>query len=138
MNPDRFISRLELAAQSEAVRWARRHAQDVLSAWKVPVDSIDATALAVSELVTNAVKHAAPPVGDPSPAPATLTIRHRYTHLIVEVADADTRPPVSEGNSDPSEIGGRGLFIVDTISKEWGYYLPPTGGKVVWCVMALD
>ncbi|ELP66141.1 ATP-binding protein [Streptomyces turgidiscabies] len=138
MTLERFVSQLELAAQSQAVRWARRHTRDVLSAWSVPGDHIDATALAVSELVTNAVKHAAPPDDEPSPPPATLTLRHRDTHLIVEVADPDTRPPISEGNSDPTELGGRGLFIVDTISKEWGYYLPPTGGKVVWCVMALD
>ncbi|MGW1863992.1 ATP-binding protein [Streptomyces sp. cg40] len=138
MNSERFVSHLELAAQSEAVRWARRHTRDVLSAWSVPGDDIDATALAVSELVTNAVKHAAPPDDDPSPTPATLTLRHRQTHLIVEVADPDTRPPVGNAASAASDESGRGLFIVDTISKEWGYYLPPTGGKVVWCVMALD
>jgi hypothetical protein len=32
---------------------------------------------------------------------------------------------------------GRGLFIVGEISKEWDYYLLPTGGKVVWCTIAL-
>lgn len=138
MTSERFVSKLELAAQSEAVRWARRHTRDVLSAWSVSGDYIDATALAVSELVTNAVKHAALPDDAPSPTPATLTLRHRETHLIVEVADPDTRPPVGNDVSAASDESGRGLFIVDTISKEWGYYLPPTGGKVVWCVMALD
>ncbi|WP_406437470.1 ATP-binding protein [Streptomyces sp. NBC_01613] len=138
MNPERFVSQLELAAQSEAVPWARRHTHDVLSAWSVPSGYIDATALAVSELVTNAVKHAASPDDDPSPTPARLTLRHRETHLIVEVADPDIRPPVGNDVSAATDESGRGLFIVETISKEWGYYLPPTGGKVVWCVMALD
>ncbi|QKV91642.1 ATP-binding protein [Streptomyces sp. NA02950] len=138
MSPVPFTSRLELAAQTEAVRWARRHARNVLSAWQVAETHVDTAALAVSELVTNAVRHvveAAPATG---PARLALILRHRGTHLIVEVADPDVQPPVRQGLSALSAESGRGLFIVESVSKEWGYYLPPTGGKVVWCVLSLD
>lgn len=57
MSPEPFTSRLELTAQTDAVRWARRHTRDVLSAWQVPSNHVDTAALAVSELVTNAVRH---------------------------------------------------------------------------------
>ena len=30
---------------------------------------------------------------------------------------------------------GRGLMLIANLSEEQGYYLPPTGGKVVWCVV---
>ncbi|MFJ3896846.1 ATP-binding protein [Streptomyces sp. NPDC090083] len=137
MNPEHFISRLELAAQPDAVRWARRHARDVLSLWHVSPDHIETAALVVSELVTNSVRHvikAAPATG---PVRVALILRHRGTHLIVEVGDPDVQPPVLHGLSAPKAESGRGLFIVESVSKEWGYYFPPTGGKVVWCSLTL-
>lgn len=30
---------------------------------------------------------------------------------------------------------GRGLLLVSGMSEEQGYYLPPAGGKIVWCVV---
>lgn len=133
-----LVSKLELAAQPDAVRWARRHTRDVMNAWRVPSDRVDTAELAVSELVTNAVRHVIKVAPAAGPVRVSLTLRHRGTHLIVEVADPDVRPPVLQGLSALSAESGRGLFIVESVSKEWGYYLPPTGGKVVWCVLSLD
>ncbi|MFJ6985042.1 MULTISPECIES: ATP-binding protein [unclassified Streptomyces] len=138
MNPEHFISRLELAAQPEAVRWARRHGRDVLRAWHVPDDHVDTTTLVVSELVTNAVQHVVSTSPTAPPVRVALTLHHRRTHLIVEVADPDTRPPRKPGVVSPQSEGGRGLFIVESVAKEWGYCLPPTGGKVVWCLLPLE
>lgn len=137
MTPEHFVSRLELAAQTDAVRWARRHARDVLSAWRVHPDSIETTALAVSELVTNAVRHVVKATPATGPVRLALILRHRSTHLIVEVADPDVRPPLRQGAVALGAESGRGLLIVESVSKEWGYYFPPTGGKVVWCSIAL-
>ncbi|MEU3187438.1 ATP-binding protein [Streptomyces sp. NPDC006923] len=137
MTPQHFVSRLELAAQKDAVRWARRHARDVLSIWRVPSDHIETATLVVSELVTNSVRHVSAATPATGPVRLALILRHRGTHLIVEVADPDVRPPVHQGLSAPSAESGRGLFIVESVSKEWGYYFPPTGGKVVWCMLAL-
>ena len=36
---------------------------------------------------------------------------------------------------DGEAEGGRGLMLVQALSKEWDYYLPRTGGKVVYCVL---
>ncbi|MYX74839.1 ATP-binding protein [Streptomyces sp. SID3915] len=135
MPPETLVSRLELAAQPDAVRWARRHARDVLNAWQVSDDAIDSAALAVSELVTNAVRHA---TNTASLDRLALTLRHSHIQLRVEVSDPDVRPPVRSGAVSFTSEGGRGLRLVETVSKEWGCYHPPTGGKVVWCAVALD
>ncbi|MFK4107300.1 ATP-binding protein [Streptomyces sp. NPDC002176] len=135
MPQETLVSRLELAAQPDAVRWARRHARDVLNAWRVSSDDVDSAALAVSELVTNAVQHATKTA---TPGRLALTLRHRRMRLLVEVADSDTRPPVRSAAVSFTSEGGRGLQLVESMSKEWGYYLPPTGGKVVWCAFALN
>ena len=137
MAPEHFVSRLELAAQKEAVRWARRHARDVMSVWRVHPDHIETAALVVSELVTNAVRHVIKTAPATGPARLALVLRHRGTHLIVEVADPDVQPPLLQEAVEPGAESGRGLLIVESVSKEWGYYFPPTGGKVVWCSLAL-
>lgn len=137
MPSEHFVSRLELAAQKDAVRWARRHATDVLSAWRVSSDHIDTAALVVSELVTNAVRRVIETTPATGPVRLALILRHRGTHLIVEVADPDVQPPLLQGAVEASAESGRGLLIVESVSKEWGYYFPPTGGKVVWCSLTL-
>lgn len=138
MSREHFVSQLELAAQPDAVRWARRHSCDVLRAWRVSSEHVDTAALAISELVTNAVQYVIRAVPAARPVRVSLTLRHRGTHLIVEVGDPAVRPPDPQGAAHLSAESGRGLLIVESISKEWGYFLPPTGGKVVWCVLALD
>src|SRR6266498_876611 len=61
--PER-ICRLELAALPNAVRYARLHTADTLRAWGLA--ALDEPArLVVSELVTHAVTHAAPPPARP-------------------------------------------------------------------------
>ena len=61
-------------------------------------------------------------------------------------AAAFDQDPLQEAAFDEAfdEIGfndterGRGLMLVASLSEEQGYYLPPTGGKVVWCVVKAD
>jgi anti-sigma regulatory factor (Ser/Thr protein kinase) len=137
VNAAPYTSELELAAQADAVRWARRHTRDVLGAWRLPDEHIDTAQLVVSELVTNAVRHDAGKQ-DPSSEPrVTLTLHCEPAQLIVLVSDGNPNPPVSNGAVPLAAEGGRGLFIVEAVSKEWSYYFPPTGGKVVWCILAL-
>ncbi|WP_406176081.1 ATP-binding protein [Streptomyces sp. NBC_00996] len=137
MNAEHFVSRLELAAQIDTSPWARRHAKVVLSAWGLLAEHIDTVELCVSELVTNAARVTEATPDAPVPRIA-LTLRRLSTELVVEVADGDHRPPVRKVNVSPQSESGRGLFIVEALSKEWGYFQPPTGGKVVWCVLALE
>ncbi len=136
MNANPYTSELELAAQADAVRWGRRHTRDVLSAWRLPDDRIDDAQLAVSELFTNAVCHVAE--GFPSSAPprVTLTLHLEPHRLLVWVADPSNKPPV-RAMQTPGAENGRGLLILEQLAKEWSYYFLPTGGKVVWCSIAL-
>ncbi len=46
----------------------------------------------------------------------------------IEVSDPDPHPPVFAEAGGESE-GGRGLMLVQALSKEWDYYLPPPAGK---------
>ena len=55
------------------------------------------------------------------------------THVLVEVRDADGRPPVRRGASRGDE-SGRGIHLVATVSEHWGSHLTP-GGKLVWAVL---
>lgn len=78
--------------------------------------------LCISEVVTNAVRHAR--------TAAHLTVARRRNVLVVEVSDASARLPV-KGPPAPQGPGGRGLLILDQLSRRWG--TRRTGsGKVVW------
>ncbi len=77
--------------------------------------------LVVSELATNAVRHAR--------TPYELAVRI-FPTIRVEVTDASPAPPARE-NPAPTDEGGRGVFIVDRCTQRWGVASLPTG-KVVW------
>lgn len=133
----RFHSRLDLAAEPSAPRWARLHAQDVLTRWEIGSAAADDALLVVSELVTNAVRHAiAVPLLPDQAAPPTrvfaLVLQRMPDHLLISVFDQDRRPPVLKVAAAYGE-SGRGLRLVDELSCAWGYRYPNTaGGKEVW------
>lgn len=136
--PESFVSHMELRAEAEATPWARRHVRDVLNAWELDPEDIDLAELAASELVSNSVHHITEAYPSVDPTRVTLTLRMEYPQLTVEVADASRQLPMIKSKVPDDSESGRGLFIVADISKDWGFYQPPTGGKVVWCVIALD
>lgn len=136
MNP--YTSTLELTAEVHAARWARSHTRTVLRAWQLSDERIDTAQLVVSELVTNAVRHDAGKQESSSEPRVTLTLHCESAQLIVLVGDCNPDPPMSNGAVPHAAEGGRGLIIVEAVSKEWSYYFPPTGGKVVWCVLTLE
>lgn len=84
--------------------------------------------LGVSELVTNAVLHAAPPLA--------VRVRGTAAHPRVEVFDASTHlpDPPARGRDEASDFlatFGRGLSIVAMSSTAWGA-TADQDGKVVW------
>jgi hypothetical protein len=91
------------------------------------VDLVDAAELAVSELVTNAILHAGPPI--------LVRLRGTPRHPRVEVYDHSTRPPAGlEDITDDAHVMstvGRGLGIVALYSASWGAEIA-ADGKVVW------
>lgn len=77
--------------------------------------------LLTSELVTNAVKHAATP----------LLVNLTFDTFTVRVEIIDT------GNEMPAlveipDTGGYGLRIVDRLASRWGVEQVPDAGKNVW------
>ena len=79
--------------------------------------------LLVSELVTNGVRYAAPPI--------VLRVEcESADSLRVLVRDGSPMLP-HVNHAQPEDESGRGLFLVDYISDEWGAE-PTTQGKVTW------
>ena len=137
----RGIASLTLAAVPSAVRCSRMFAAVTLMSWGLP-DLIETAELLMSELVTNAVKSTG--VLDESPKWSALAglalIRVRLVlfedSVIIEVVDRDRRPPVIR-EQRPDAESGRGMLLVETLSTQWDFFFPPSGGKVVWCELAL-
>jgi anti-sigma regulatory factor (Ser/Thr protein kinase) len=123
--------------------WARRYTRTFLaSCWGVSAGTAETAELIISELVTNAVRFA----GDPARTLRyseranarliSLSLRHFRESLLIEVYDTDENPPVPAGHDDDAE-NGRGLLLVSALSKEWSYFFPPGGGKVVYSVLGV-
>ena len=146
-------ARLELPPSLPAAATARRFATARCSQWGLEALSDDAI-LTLSELVTNAVVHAATPI--------TVTMSLVGEYLEVAVSDDSPRAPIlrparvdldadiralieqtpqelAEGTPSKglhigpagSIAGGRGLLIVDAVADEWGVAARATG-KAVW------
>ena len=79
-------------------------------------------ALLVSELVTNAVLHAATPV--------TVTTVVDDDHVRVEVADGSQEVPTHKDYGGDAATG-RGLTVLSTLASDWGTWVDDRG-KVVW------
>ncbi len=136
-----------LPARYEAVREARRFTRRTLDQWGLG-ERFDDVCLVVSELVTNALRHALPAARGPEqaasdPAPAVrLHLMHRTGHLVCAVRDPSQDSPVTRAPDDvraDSAESGRGLFLVDSFSDGWGWHplAGALGGKVVWALFRL-
>jgi anti-sigma regulatory factor (Ser/Thr protein kinase) len=135
------LARMQLAALPDAAFWARRLTRDVLSRWQIPGDVIETAELLVSELVTNAQKFcakAAGQAGNRCPDDVeliSLLLMSFPDRIVIEVSDSGNNPPVV-GDASPEAESGWGLMLVKALSKEWGYFLRPSGGKTVYCIIA--
>ncbi|UYQ63573.1 ATP-binding protein [Streptomyces peucetius] len=132
-----------LPARFEAVRGARRFTRSTLGQWDLD-ERFDDVALVVSELVTNALRHALPaesPSREPTREGAVRLHLMRWTgRLVCAVRDPSHDGPRSrKADEDFSAESGRGLFLVDSFSDGWGWH-PLAGslhGKVVWALFRL-
>ncbi|WP_354642909.1 ATP-binding protein [Kitasatospora camelliae] len=92
----------------------------------------DVGELLLTELVTNAVRHACVPPG------RLIFARFALTSglLRIEVHDASSELPVIK-TADGDDEAGRGLCLVEQLSTAWGCHLREGGiGKAVWCLVS--
>lgn len=116
-------------AAPDAVRSARSLVRRTLDEWRL--DSVqDLTVLLVSELVTNALRHATGPIGVRLRRPATTP-----GILLVEVSDPLPELP-RERVARPDDEDGRGLQLVASVTHRWGTR-PGEAGKTVWFELAV-
>jgi serine/threonine-protein kinase RsbW len=87
-----------------------------------PPAHVDAVELMVSELATNSVKHAH--------SGFKVSISDSGGEIRVEVRDTGLGQPVLRFPA-PTEPSGRGLRIVEALSRAWGTVDSPHG-KTVW------
>ncbi|WP_037601765.1 ATP-binding protein [Streptacidiphilus rugosus] len=126
----------------ESVRAARRRLRDDLGEHLVPEGVIDDAVLILSELLSNACRHARPLERErdhPSQAEQFEQVvvgweLHSDGLLTVEVTDGGgpTRP--RRASPSLTAKGGRGLGIVGQLATEWGVRDAP-GEVTVWAVL---
>ncbi|WP_181764335.1 SpoIIE family protein phosphatase [Streptomyces albidus (ex Kaewkla and Franco 2022)] len=119
------VATWELNAQSTVAAEARKLATRQLTDWGLE-EMAFTTELIVSELVTNAYRHAEGPI-------TLRLIRDR--ELICEVSDkSSTSPRMRRARS--TDEGGRGLFLVAQLAQRWGTRYV-RDGKTIWAEQPL-
>ncbi|MCX4722601.1 ATP-binding protein [Streptomyces sp. NBC_01020] len=120
-----------------SVPQARHAVRDLLARQQVPVgpDTVQGLLLIVSELVTNAVRHAA--LLSPEVA---VEVAVGASWIRVSVEDNHPYRPRAL-DADQGQTGGRGLMLVREITAEaggtCGVEQTASGGKVIWSALPL-
>lgn len=116
-------TRTSFSADLASAGAARRFVASQLATWSCD-HLADTALLLVSELVTNAVLHGR--------SGLDLVLLLTDEALRIEVHDESDGQPVRKQYS--LEAGtGRGLMLVEQMSRNWGIEWVVGGGKVVWC-----
>jgi len=126
------IATRALGADAGSVRAARDFTAATLRRWGTAGRSQD-IAIVVSELLTNAQRHALPGPGGTGPRrPIRLGLLQPGPCVLCAVADPSSAAPAPQARGPLAETG-RGLHLIGALSDQWGY--TPTGtGKVVWAM----
>jgi anti-sigma regulatory factor (Ser/Thr protein kinase) len=108
----------ELSVRFDRGPTAASAARNALMALDSRVDSqcLEDIRLLVSELVTNAVRHA----GGPRGGEVALDVTVESSSVRVEVADPGTGFDPQPRDDEMTRPGGWGLYLVDRIADRWG------------------
>jgi anti-sigma regulatory factor (Ser/Thr protein kinase) len=115
--------RLALPPDVPAVRLARKVTRDALDAWQLG-HLEDSAVLLVSELVTNAVRHAI----DTGAIGLELTIAGSWLRMEVQDGDPNWRQMRRPAECDEP---GFGFVLIDSLADRWGLRRI-SAGKAVW------
>jgi hypothetical protein len=108
-----------------AARRSRELVTEACARWELP-ELAGPACIVTTELVNNVVAHARTPM--------TVWLALHDGTLTVAVQDADPTPPTARGPVAPTAYGGRGLLLIDSVSRRWGT-TSSAAGKVVWAVL---
>ncbi|MCQ4040837.1 SpoIIE family protein phosphatase [Streptantibioticus rubrisoli] len=123
LGPDHVAS-WQLPCDPAVVSEARVLASRCLEGWGLE-DLVFTAEVIVSELVTNAIRHAS--------GPMQLRLIRQHA-LICEVADSSSTSPRLR-HARTTDEGGRGLFLVAQLSRRWGTRYTPDG-KIIWAELS--
>lgn len=123
-----MTGRTRLTLPASVTAPSRARAQVALHCGQDEPEFCQDAQLLTSEIVTNAIEHG---VGD-----ITLEIHDKGDELLVSVTDLSTRPLVQRPEDLTAE-DGRGLLLVESLSRRWGVeYADDGSGKRVWFQLA--
>jgi anti-sigma regulatory factor (Ser/Thr protein kinase) len=112
---------LQLPTDPSAGRLARAFVLSLLGAWGLD-ELCDTVALLTSEVVTNAVLHAA--------SPLAVRVTRLDDGVRVAITDGSLSQPARRRHSQEATTG-RGLQLLDDLSDDWGSEATASG-KTVW------
>jgi two-component sensor histidine kinase len=115
------VARISLASRSTSAREARDLLTNFLGTWGSEV-ARDIATLLLSEVVTNAVRHA-------RGGAILMTLTLSPGQFLAQVHDESAQLPVKR---DVGEAGGWGLELIDRLANRWGVDQHPGDGKTVW------
>jgi anti-sigma regulatory factor (Ser/Thr protein kinase) len=117
-----WVQQAEFASNSASAAMAREFVTAHLEEHHLP-DLVEDVRLVVSELATNAIRHAR--------TPFTVILRGDPTSLLLTVRDGSPSAPVMV-MAQVMDTRGRGVAIVAALSQRWGSTSGPDGAKSVW------
>ncbi|MGI8334575.1 ATP-binding protein [Actinomadura scrupuli] len=126
MNDGVLRSRATYPGEPRAAAEVRRALREQIGAGHPAADEI---VLLTVEAYTNAITHTGSRDPGGSVTIALYAEDRAYRVEITDQGGAQTTPAVRE---DLYAEGGRGLFLLDALSKEWGMRREDGGGLTVW------
>jgi serine/threonine-protein kinase RsbW len=117
-----------------AVSPARRRIRAELADLGLADEVLDDVEVVVSELLGNSVRHARPIAG----GILLLTWKVNAEDLVIKVTDGGGGRGVEQRELAPMADSGRGLQIVERLSRSWGVADHAGGLRTVWATLPLS
>ena len=120
------MRKVRLAPELRSALEARRLVEEELRPAGAGDDTLLHAQVVVTELVTNAARHAHSPVD--------LTISQGNGFVRIEARDSSGALPTAHVVDTPTRH--RGVQLIEDLSQGWGVEATDTSGKIVWCEIA--